>query len=451
MVGRSWRDLERKIPAPEQPPEPARTPAQAVLHEAPQLDALLRQRAELEERMQTLIAGTDGHRDARDAVRFPVTGLPERRAEYRRWETAHDRDRPRTAQSQPAVARAPSPHEQIARWFARRDAQNARSADGARDRHADAQATQQRLDARTDHARHQAMLRRASEPMAPPDLAERTAQDAPSDPPLERPSTTSSEPSPAEVLRRRREEREAFNRPPPRAERAEDVRRKARRGPSVTELMDARPRKPARDDPPPRPRRPTPDEPQPRQRGTRDREDESERLDARLERARERAIGRDSEVGRATSRLDDLGRRAEGLSGKLKDLDRQLAERGLDEERAELRNSPLGKLEKALDKGTGILRRPQRAVDRANAEWDKRRDQISGILPVDNSFRDRSARLLGVDTGSVEDLEARMNRMRERAMRRRTAEAEQERRDERRRERARQRAEERKAERDRER
>lgn len=442
MVGRTWRDLQRGQKsgpvASAAPAQPARREPKAVLAELPKLDSLLQQRQDLERRMQTLTAGTDGLRDARDAVRFPVQGLPERRAEYRRWESAHDRDR-RLAQENAQAARAgdaappETPQARLARWFRERDARNASALDNARDRSGDQGALAERLDGRTAGARQQALSDRLAEnaaERAQQRAAERTQPDQPAMREVGDRPARPTDPL-ADLPLRDRFSDENRTLPEARLERAEPPER---RGPDLADLLDARPRRPRapQNDLDNRPRRRT---------GS---EDQS--LDRRLERARQRLIGRDSDIQRVTRKLDDAGRQVGSLSDKLDEVDRKLAAEGLEEERKELKNSPLGKVDKTLKKGSDILRRPQRAVDRANAEWEKRRDQISGILPVDRSFRDRAAALLGVDTGTIEQLEERMNRVKERALRKRSLESEQERRDEQRRERARERAAERKRE-----
>ena len=100
----------------------------------------------------------------------------------------------------------------------------------------------------------------------------------------------------------------------------------------------------------------------------------------------------------------------------------------------------------ALDKTAELTKKPQSMIERANDQWERRRDQIAGVLPVDPGYSERVKRLLGVEVGSMESFEERMNRARDRALRRRDMRRREEQREEARRERARERSQERRRE-----
>lgn len=189
-----WSDLAQQGNAGSATPSPARRsgPAPAspahlrdqaatrqqqmdrAAQQNPQFGELLRKREQLEQRMHNALGGGAGAISPRDAARFQVPTMAQRRAEHRAWEQARDRNRPaapengeaaigrqlsavgeRIARVVPAIPRLPmrptagergsaSPLDP-SQWLAQRDA--ARSG-GGNDEY-------DRLDQRLDRARSQ--------------------------------------------------------------------------------------------------------------------------------------------------------------------------------------------------------------------------------------------------------------------------------------------------------
>ncbi|NJM51408.1 MAG: hypothetical protein HC843_11505 [Sphingomonadales bacterium] len=88
---------------------------QGVANGNPHFANLLEQRQQLEQKMQRALAGGQPQIDARDAQRFQVPTMAQRRADYRAWENAREEARASTpATGGPEVGRAlPSPYDQI--------------------------------------------------------------------------------------------------------------------------------------------------------------------------------------------------------------------------------------------------------------------------------------------------------------------------------------------------
>ena len=166
-----------------------------AMQDNPAFANLVRQREALERRMERAMAGGQQPLDPRDAARFAVQGLAQRRAEHEAWQRRRDEQRARqTGQREtepetgaavepalrrfgralgpaggiaapriPGMALRPTPGEQPggspldpARWMSRHDANRPRQAGGGDD--------YARLDRRLDRARSQ--LDRVQDPMA---------------------------------------------------------------------------------------------------------------------------------------------------------------------------------------------------------------------------------------------------------------------------------------------
>jgi len=141
-----------------------------------------------------------------------------------------------------------------------------------------------------------------------------------------------------------------------------------------------------------------------------------------------------AQVGRQLS--DSLS----SASGQLRDLDRQLAEQGLSQEREELRNLGAGRLTKVqskVDRYTKMAEAPMRAVDKIDDFWNKRQQQISGAMDKAGPYFERANRRLSTETGGSGNLFERMQRNRELALQLRLEKRRDEARDEARRQRAR--------------
>jgi hypothetical protein len=90
------------LPDPSEPPKAPAAPADVLASAAPALAMLLAEREELEARMAAL-TDPGGSQDPR----YPVAPMAERRAEYRRWETAREAFRAtRAAPAMPEPRRA---------------------------------------------------------------------------------------------------------------------------------------------------------------------------------------------------------------------------------------------------------------------------------------------------------------------------------------------------------
>ncbi|HEX6374520.1 MAG TPA: hypothetical protein VFZ91_02255 [Allosphingosinicella sp.] len=147
--------------------------------------------------------------------------------------------------------------------------------------------------------------------------------------------------------------------------------------------------------------------------------------------------------------LSGLREKLGGLDRALGDADRQLAERGMSREREDLAQmkkdmgldrilSGAGKLDDMLERGAPSSRSPERAERVVEDDWLKRRDAIGGqdMESYQRGFKERAARLFGVDTGTIDQVGERLQRLRESSLDRKRETQEEERRDEERRARA---------------
>ncbi|MEM9059520.1 MAG: hypothetical protein AAGD13_03580 [Pseudomonadota bacterium] len=183
-------------------------------------------------------------------------------------------------------------------------------------------------------------------------------------------------------------------------------------------------------------------------RGLRDRLDTVDRpVQSGLRRAR-KVTDRIDEVGRP---LREIGSQVENYQKQLDDLDSKLEAEGFSEkERAEIRKDVGGdKIDKVggkLAKANKALAAPGKAVKKVEHGWNQRRQQIEGPMDRFSNYADNSERRLSPETGGSGDLFERMQRNRERALRRQRAAQMQEEQDRRRRERAQENARARRAE-----
>lgn len=157
---RSWRHLEagRAEAARPSPADPNK-----VIAENPRLQALMKQRQKIEQRMAELTgtqpSGAHAAQDtARDNARFPITSLGERRAADRQWADA----RAVAAQKRQAERAAGNRHPG-SDWNQQRDGQLAGALGQALARRDDAAATDERLDKRVSDAREKAKQAKAVE------------------------------------------------------------------------------------------------------------------------------------------------------------------------------------------------------------------------------------------------------------------------------------------------
>ncbi|EGW55138.1 hypothetical protein [Candidatus Endoriftia persephonae] len=164
------------------------------------------------------------------------------------------------------------------------------------------------------------------------------------------------------------------------------------------------------------------------------------RRDTQRQTLREAARDRLSPLNNLANVGRQLGGSLSRTSAQLRNLDRQLAEHGLDQEREELRKLGADKLSKAtaqLDKYTKMAEAPQRAVEKIDQFWQDRQRQISGAMDQTGPYAERTRRRLSTDNGGSGDLFERMQRNRMRALQRRQEQRREEERDQARRDRAR--------------
>lgn len=176
---RSWRDLVDSDDDPRPmaaatvaPSAPASPPV------PPGLRRLLEEREALEGRMRQLASGDPPGRDSRDAVRFPVLGLPERRAAIRAWEESRERRRQARADDSREIRRSrsagdsepaqPAPggssrrfSERVGDWARQRSEQLEKARERAEQLREQVAGVTARLDARTRRARDAARTVRA--------------------------------------------------------------------------------------------------------------------------------------------------------------------------------------------------------------------------------------------------------------------------------------------------
>lgn len=146
------------------------------------------------------------------------------------------------------------------------------------------------------------------------------------------------------------------------------------------------------------------------------------------------------------SPLNDVAQVGRQLSGslssasqQLRNLDRQLADQGLSQEREELRSlggDRLNQIQSSVSQYTKMAEAPMRTVNKIDNFWKKRQQEISGPMDKASSYVDRNRRRLSTRTGGSGDLFERMERNRQRALQRRKEKQQEETRDEARRERA---------------
>ena len=164
------------------------------------------------------------------------------------------------------------------------------------------------------------------------------------------------------------------------------------------------------------------------------------RRDTQRQRLREAARDRLSPLNDVARVGRQLGNSLSSTSQQLKNLDRQLADKGLTQEREELNKlggGRLSQIQSGVSKYTKMAEAPMRAVDKIGSSWDRRRQQISGAMDRTSSYADRSRRRLSTRTGGSGDLFERMERNRRRALQQRAEKRREEARDEARRKRAR--------------
>jgi hypothetical protein len=400
-----WRDIIRRGSAHEPQADPV------AQQQTPEMARLLAERSALEARMAALTGGGEAN-----AARYPVTPLAQRRADHRRWENDREEARRKTlAEPRPAPRAAPVPARAAAapqpppggtpvdprRWYARRDA------------------------AVTNPEP------RARPPVAPsytPSFA--PAATAPKAPPV------AASPKPAPRPRAAEPTRSIKADPPPRPA--------ARR--AKGELMPVRPVKPVKSVAAPRPpaaRKPV--------------DPLTSRDVARAAKPRElpqapraRTPAKPDAAPREPARAfgSDLRRAVTDT------LDRPIARRQVEKIGADRIAKPKEKIQKPLEKAREALDSANRATRTLSDAWDKRRDRIAGpdLDRYTQGYDARKARLLGVETGSLNDMAQRSERQREAGIARRAEARRSEAADENRRSRAQQnrldqRQQERKAER----
>jgi len=166
--------------------------------------------------------------------------------------------------------------------------------------------------------------------------------------------------------------------------------------------------------------------------------------------SREAQQTRSGMMGGVTGGLDTLANTAgsarrplSNATSKLRDLDKRLADQGLDQERKELNKEfkkmgvdKLEKAEKTLGNIEKYASKASSAVNKVDQFWKKRDQQISGPMDRVGPYVARSKQRLSTETGGSGDLFERMQRNRERALQRRREIQRQEQRDEARRRRA---------------
>ncbi|MBC6907092.1 hypothetical protein DWB84_16745 [Saccharophagus sp. K07] len=165
-------------------------------------------------------------------------------------------------------------------------------------------------------------------------------------------------------------------------------------------------------------------------------------LDARdrqRQQLREQARDRLAPVERAAQPLRNLSRQTQDAARQFRDLDQQLANEGLHEEREELRKLGADKLMAAdnyLSRANAVLNTPQQSVKKIDEFWQRRDNDIRGAMDRFGGYVERSRQRLNSETGGSGDLFERMMRSRERALNQRREQQRQEQRDQARRDRA---------------
>jgi len=147
------------------------------------------------------------------------------------------------------------------------------------------------------------------------------------------------------------------------------------------------------------------------------------------------------------SPLKDVAQVGRQLSGslssasrQLRDLDRQLAEQGLSQEREAIRDFGGGrpdKVQSEVGRVTKMAEAPMRTIDKIDHFWEKRQQQISGAMDRAGPYFERSKRRLSTETGGSGNLFERMERNRKLALQHRQEKRRDDDRDEARRQRAR--------------
>jgi hypothetical protein len=145
---------------------------------------------------------------------------------------------------------------------------------------------------------------------------------------------------------------------------------------------------------------------------------------------------------------DQLGRVA-SLQRSLDDADRQLADRGMNAEREDLQRmrrdtgvdrlaSGAQRLDEVFDRAAPTRSAPERAERVIEDDWLARRDAVGGpdLARYQQGFKERAERLFGVETGTIDRFQERMERLRSSSLARRRDAREAERSDEARRNRA---------------
>jgi hypothetical protein len=363
---------------------------------------LLAERSALEARMAALTGGADPN-----TARYPVTPLAPRRADHRRWEDGREEARRKApAEPRPAPRAQPSPARTPAapaptpggtpvdprRWYARRDA---------------------------------AVTNPESRPRPPVNPPRATPKAVPLAAP--KPALRPRTPEPARPVK-------AGPAPLPAPRRAKGELRPVRPVKPVKTVAAPRPpasrkavdplasRDASRAEPRPTKSRNTMPEPRPRPAAKPD------------PAPREAARPFGSDLRRAVTDT----------------LDRPIARKQIDKIGADRIAKPKEKIRKPLAQAREALDSANRATRTLSDAWDKRRDRIAApdLTRYTQGYDARKARLLGVETGSLNDMAQRSERQREAGIARRAEARRCEAADENRRSRAQQnRLEQRKAER----
>jgi hypothetical protein len=102
-------------------------------------------------------------------------------------------------------------------------------------------------------------------------------------------------------------------------------------------------------------------------------------------------------------------------------LDRPIARKKIEKIGADRIAKPKEKIQKPLEKAREALDSANRATRTLSDAWDKRRDRIAGpdLDRYTQGYNARKAKLLGVETGSLNDMAERSERQREAGIARR--------------------------------
>ena len=134
----------------------------------------------------------------------------------------------------------------------------------------------------------------------------------------------------------------------------------------------------------------------------------------------------------ARNSVDSLGRQLRDAEGRLATegnaASREALDRAMRDSGSDKLARGLDKLDRVLDRAASSKAAPERAKRVIEDEWAKRRGQIGGpdLARYARSFQARNDRLLGVETGSIADMQERSERLREAGLARRREEREQE-------------------------